>query len=281
MWKSIRRGWLIRSILPAVLVLIVFFRADSAFYAPTRGHPIPPIASTHRVDEIRIPVEQERISAWVLEPLVEEASGTVVFCHGNAGNLENHVGFVDFLPEFGYRVLLFDYRGYGDSSPRTPTRESTLADTRAALAFVESRWGKPFLMGHSLGACLAIVAAGEAPQSTRAVVASAPFTAYRAEARAALRGNPITWLFAWPLSFAISGGHDPIDFVARISPTPLLLIHCEKDEIVPSRMSRELHAAARDPKNLLILKAGGHNDDWSALGEEYTRTVIEFLGKSR
>src|SRR5262245_44913316 len=209
-------------------VLARSVQGQSSFYWPKPGKPQPPTNETYSVISVTIPNQDAKLAAWILEPKSWNGKATVVYCHGNGGNMEHHVAFVDFLPSCGFRVLMFDYEGYGESSPNEPTRASTASDVNAAVDFATERWGKPWLMGQSLGAALAIATAGERPNDVLGVIAVAPFTSYRAVARAVLRRNLLTRALVLPSYVIVRGGQDPIDVVSNIAPCPLLLVHGEK-----------------------------------------------------
>jgi pimeloyl-ACP methyl ester carboxylesterase len=216
----------------------------------------------------------------VIEPAGRDPLGTVLFSHGNAGNLANHLPFAEFLPMQGYRLVLYDYRGYGASSDWSPSRASTIEDCHSALDAVLATYGKPWLYGHSLGSSISLTVAAERREDVRGVVAVAPFTAYRDVARAALGHPGLASPVVWPLGFLVSRGNDPIEAVEKISPTPILFVHGTGDRIVPSKMSEKLYAAAREPKEILLIPDVGHNDDWRAMGPEFVERVLRFLQHS-
>jgi fermentation-respiration switch protein FrsA (DUF1100 family) len=119
--------------------------------------------------------------------------------------------------------------------------------------------------------------AGDRPRDVRGVVAIAPFTSYRAVARAALRQSLVTRLLVLPSYAVVQNGHDPIDRVDRLAPTPILLVHGEKDELIPARMSKELFERAKYPKRLMLISDAGHNSGWKEMGPEYVELVTRFL----
>jgi alpha-beta hydrolase superfamily lysophospholipase len=254
--------------------------AQSSFYWPKPGTPRQPRSEDYSVHSVTIPNQDATLAGWVLEPKSADITGTVVYCHGNAGNMEHHVAFVDYLPRHGFRVLMFDYQGYGESTPNHPTRASTASDVNAAVDFAIARWGRSWLMGQSLGASLAISTAGERARDLQGIVAVAPFTSYRAMARAVLRRSILTRALVLPSYVIVRGGHDPIDVVGNIAPTPILLVHGERDELIPPRMSRELFEKARSPKDLLFVPDAAHNSTWREMGPVYVDKVIDFLTRT-
>ncbi len=268
---------MIRLLIYGLGALFLYGYANRAFYVPSHQKPIPPSDPTLKIEPVRIPNGGSELSAWIFEPVDATPELTVVFCHGNAGNLENHTGFVTFLPHQGFRVLLFDYQGYGESTGGPPTRTSTYSDVLAAIDYASARWGKPWLMGHSLGASLAIVAAAERKDFLQGVVAMAPFSAYRAAARAVIGGNLVTYTLFWPFGFFVKRGLDPIDSVGKISPLPLLLVHGKDDELIPPRMSQDLFEKAGNPKQLLLVPGMSHNETLESAGGKYVSQVTTFM----
>lgn len=274
---SARRCWYVAIAAQLLLVLQTTVHAQSFFYYPKRDAPNAPMSSTYSVIPVSISNGDDDLAGWVFEPKTSKPEGTIVFSHGNAGNMEDHVSFVDFLPRHAYRVLMYDYRGYGESTPLEPTRESTASDLNAVIDFAGEQWGKPWLMGHSLGASLTIAVAGQRSTDVKGVIAVASFTSYGAVARANLRKSLLSRALVLPSYVVVPRAHEPIDAVGQIAPTPLLLVHAEDDTIIPPRMSRELFEKAREPRHLLMVPNAGHNSSWSEMGDEYVATVLSFL----
>lgn len=260
-----------------MFVLGGFMFADRAFYMPGKSKPTPPLLEGVSIEETLIPIGSESLHTWVLEPAEGEVRGTVLYSHGNAGTIENHLGFIDFLPRRGWRLVLYDYRGYGASTGGPPTRGKTIEDVHAALDWSLDRYGPTWLVGQSLGASLSVWVGGERSADIEGVVAIASFTSHRAIARDTLGGTFILYPLKWPLSFFVSSGGDPIDRVADISPKPLLLVHGEADNLIPPRMSEELYEVAREPKRIRTIPRMGHNDDWRRSDPSFVSTILEFL----
>jgi uncharacterized protein len=209
-------------------------------------------------------------------PAKGPAKGTVIHFHGNFGNFSNHFPLVVFLPERGFNLLAFDYQGYG-ASQGSPSPKRTIEDGLASIRFVQSRSsGTPvFLLGQSLGGAIATVVAARAPE-VRAVILEAPFTSYRAMGRTVMSRRVWTWPLVALAPF-LSRRYDPIDAVAAIAPRPLLIIHGEKDAIVPVSMSKKMFAAAREPKTLWTVPEAGHLEMRRRVREEYEKRVTRFF----
>lgn len=212
-------------------------------------------------------------------PCDGKPKGVIVHFHGNYGNLSNHFPLALFLTKKGYDVLAFDYEGYG-ASEGNPTPKHLIDDGRAAVRYAYAARRDPTrnvaVFGQSLGGAVAIVVAAQEPEVKAAVIESA-FAGYREMARAALRRSWITWPASFVIPIFVRTAYDPIRYVAKISPRPLLLIHGDADEVVPTSMSRELFKAAGDPKTLWIVPDAGHLLAYRAASDQYTTNVATFF----
>lgn len=220
-----------------------------------------------------------RLHGWFL-PAVGEAQGTLLFLHGNAENVSTHIGNVAWLPSQRINVLLFDYRGYGLSAGE-PSLAGLHKDVEAALAAVFALDGidpdRIALFGQSLGGSIAITALAASPfrHRVRALIVEGAFSGYRQIARDVLAGWWLTWPLQWPLALAIDNAYSPLQAIATIAPTPVLIIHGEADGIVPPRHAQALYAAAQEPKALWLVAGAGHV---SALRQpEVRRGFVRYL----
>ena len=183
--------------------------------------------------------------------------GTVYFLHGNAENISTHVRNIAWLPEYGYEVFLIDYRGFG-LSRGSPDLRGALEDIRTGFRYLlernASRELPVYLLGQSLGASMALYFAATDPQARQnldAVISDAAFARYGEIARHVAAQSWLTWALQYPASWSMIRGYDPIDFVADISPVPLLLIHSKDDPVIPFAYSQQLYQAAMPPKAFL------------------------------
>ncbi len=203
------------------------------------------------------------LHGWFLPAKTRPARASVLFLHGNAQNISTHIASVYWLPDAGFNVFLFDYRGYGYSGG-TPDLEGVQRDFRAALARLRNMEGvdakRIFIFGQSLGAAIAITGLADLPEreGIQALITEGAFTGYRDIAREALAGFWLTWPFQWPLSFLITDCCRPADAIAGISPIPVLIVHSRDDRIIPFHHAIELYTAARDPKRLWLFNGYPH-----------------------
>lgn len=201
-----------------------------------------------------------------------EAKGTVVHMHGNAQNMTAHWQYAGWIPDHGYNLLTFDYRGYGQSHG-APEPRGVFEDSVAALDYLRSRADidteRLFVFGQSLGGMLAIAAAGASQQGVRAVLAEAPFHCYTSIADDMMPEAELV----------LDDSYCATTYVADLAPIPLLLMHGTKDKIVPHSHSVMLLSEAGEPKRLETIEGGEHNDAMASHvhGTTYQDMMIEFF----
>lgn len=252
-----------RRLLCTVFLSLALAGCTSVFFVPSQRIPHTPAAAGLRYEDLWLTSsDATRLNAWYL-PAAGYPLGTVLFLHGNAGNMASHLGAVAWLPAWGFAVLLLDYRGYGLSGGSVDL-EGALRDVDAALDHLVARTGAApraiTVFGQSLGGALALISSARSRHrdSIRAVVADSAFSDFRGIAREKLRA--VWWLrpFAVPLSWTINGRHRPTQAISALTPIPVLLMHGEADVIVPVSHAHTLFAAAGEPKGLWLFPGSAH-----------------------
>jgi dipeptidyl aminopeptidase/acylaminoacyl peptidase len=185
-----------------------------------------------------------------------------------------------------YNILQFDFRGHGNSDD-APITLGTLErrDVAAAVRFLEGRgYGPVALMGISMGASVAIMAAPDVPVA--AVVADAPYAELENPIANRLREGryPLARLGARLVVAAASVRartwlRSPIQRVAHIAPRGLLIIAPREDRLIDFTQSQRLFEAAHEPKELMVVDGAAHSDAHTVGGAEYERRVLAFLGR--
>jgi uncharacterized protein len=219
-------------------------------YIPDRNRPSVATVGLAGVRDIFITTSDGlRLLAWYAPP---HPGGTVIaYFHGNGGHIGYRAERLKRLVRAGFGALFLEYRGYG-GNPGTPTQDGLFADARAALDFLANqgiRAERTVLYGESLGSGVAVQMASERPVA--AVVLEAPYDSVAAVARRHYAFVPVNLMLK-----------DRFDSIARISAVqaPILLMHGERDTIVPVEAGRRLFAAANEPKEIWTAPDGGHND---------------------
>lgn len=205
------------------------------------------------------------LRGWQCKTSVER-KGTVVYLHGIADNRGSSIGAIDRLLPLGFDVVAYDARAHGDSGGEHSTYGFyEKHDLQRVLD--EAGIEHAIVIGHSLGAAIALQAAAIDPR-IRAVVAASTFSDLRTVATERAFYFP-AWSIEPAFRRAESIGKFAVDEVspvlaaARIT-VPVLLIHGEKDQDTNKAHSDRVFAALRGPKELLIVKDAGHNDVMSS-----------------
>jgi fermentation-respiration switch protein FrsA (DUF1100 family) len=204
-----------------------------------------------------------RLHAWWIEPA--GARVATLFLHGNAGNITHRVRHIREITAAGSAVLMLDYRGYGKSEGR-PTERGLYADAEAGYEYLR-KLGRPIVAhGESLGTAVAVDLAARRPCA--GVILEAPFTSARAMAARVLPVIGPLLIFSY----------DSRSKIQRVN-APLLIVHGDRDSIVPIELGRALFESAREPKTFWSVPGGDHNDLVEAAGPRYRERLREFYQK--
>ncbi len=192
----------------------------------------------------------ERLIAWIVPPRADKP--VLLYFHGNAGNLARagRAGRLRALTEDGTGLFAVSYRGYGGSTG-SPSEEGLLQDARAAYASAADRFGTGRLVGYgeSLGTGVVLKLAAEVP--LRAVVLEAPYLSIAAVAQERYPYAPVGWF--------MKDQFRSDEIIGRLQ-APLLVMHGERDKIIPFAQGKALYALANPPKRFLRFPDGGHQD---------------------
>lgn len=206
-----------------------------------------------------------RIHAWWAPAW--HATGALLYCHGNAGNLSHRIGNIIRLSTMlGQSVLIFDYPGYGKSDG-SPSEEGCYAAARAAYDWLAETKQMPpeqiVLFGKSLGGGVATELALRRPH--RALVLVKTFTSIPNMARR-------SWL-TFASASLVANEFDNLAKIRRC-PSPVYIAHGDRDEVIPFAQATQLYAAAPSPKRFFLLKGSGHNDPLPA---DFLADLASFL----
>jgi fermentation-respiration switch protein FrsA (DUF1100 family) len=194
---------------------------------------------------------------------------TLLWFHGNGGNISHRLDNLRHLHDLvGVGVLMFDYRGYGESDG-SPSEAGLYADARGALAYLRRRSDvdskRIVYFGQSLGSAVAVDLATNEPP--RGLILETPFTSVREMATRMLPG---------PLTAIVPSMFDNLMKIPSIG-APKLFIHGDHDEIVPYEQGRRLYEAAQPSKAFFTIRGARHNDTYVVGGENYFRHIEKFL----
>lgn len=241
---------------------------NSLLYFPSRAQGDTPAAAGLAYEDLEVSTEDgERLHAWWI-PARAPSAGHVLLCHGNAGNVAGRVIHAKLLVDAGLDVLLFDYRGYGRSSG-APDEEGTYRDARAARVALLGRPGadasRLIYLGESLGGAVALALALEAPP--RGLVLQSAFSSVRDMGRLHYPMVP---------AVLVPDAYPSLRRIRELK-APLLVLHGDRDDIVPLSQGQALFAAAPEPKRMHVFPQLGHNDLVVLAGAAYTKTIADWV----
>lgn len=234
----------------SVLALLYVFQRALIYY-PNDYNPHLEAYNLPAMREVRVPTADGlSLRAWWAAPAGDGAP-VVLYLHGNAGGLGARAEKIRPFLERGFGVLLLAWRGFSGNAG-SPDEEGLYEDGRAALAFLQEQGIAPArlaIYGESLGSAVAVQLAVESAPG--AIMLEAAFTSMVDAARAHYPIFPVAWLLK-----------DRYESAAKIGAVraPVLVLHGERDRVVPVRLGRALFAAAREPKQARFYPAAGHND---------------------
>lgn len=208
-----------------------------------------------------------KLFGWYVESAATNA--VLLWCHGNAGNIINRLENLRELYRIGLSVFLFDYRGYGRSQGR-PSEEGLYLDAVGAYDYLtRTRMIRPeriVFFGRSLGAAVAGELATQQPAA--GLILESPFPSVEAVTKFHYGGLPLHWLLG--AEFRL------IDRLPQLS-LPKLIIHGDRDDIIPIEIGRRVYDAAKPPKEWYVIHGADHNNTYQVGGTAYFRRIAEFI----
>jgi uncharacterized protein len=246
------------------LVALLYFGQRALQYFPERFRTAPAAAGMPEAEEVVLDTSDgERVIVWHVPPRGQKP--VVLYFHGNGASLRWRVDRFRTLTSDGTGLVALSYRGYGGSSG-SPTEPGLLNDASAAYAFALTRYApaRIVLWGESLGSGVAVALAAEKPVGH--VVLESPFTSAVDVAAGRYWFVPVRLLMK-----------DQFRSDLRIGKVtaPVLVLHGERDRIVPIVLGERLYAMINAPKRFVRFPDAGHND----IGARAVAAAREFLGE--
>lgn len=266
----------VKSILWVFIACLVFFwlfypRIENSFvFHPDKSFRVCPAQLGLFAQNIHFQARDGvRLHGWFFKG--RKKGPVMLFCHGNAGNISHRLENIKAILKHGFSVFIFDYRGYGKSAGN-PSEQGIYSDGLAAYDYLVNEQHisleRIVLFGRSLGAAVATHIALH--QKACLLVLESGFTSTKDMAKTM---GP----FALLSPFLPAHYHN----LAKVPhiPIPKLIIHGNRDEIIPFSMGKRLYEAAAGPKTFYPLSGAGHNDTWIVGGNRYFQTLEDFAGR--
>ncbi len=252
-----------------VLILVfLYFRyfERKNLYFPLRTIEATPEALGLDYEEVTITAEDGiQISGWFIPARTPRA--TLIFCHGNGGNISHRLEKIKMFNDLSLDVLIFDYRGYGMSKGR-PSEKGVYLDAEAVYNYLINKKKilpqKIIVYGESLGGAVAIDLAGK--HELRGIIIEGTFTSVRDMAKKFLPFIP---------TFIYASRFDSLEKIRNVK-SPKLIFHSTDDEIIPFEMGEKLFHAASKPKEFVEIR-GGHNEAFINSRDVFVKEIDEFV----
>ncbi|MFH1753223.1 MAG: alpha/beta hydrolase, partial [Candidatus Omnitrophota bacterium] len=245
-----------------------YFEKKSIYY-PTRIIEYTPKAVGLQYEDIYFSTKDGlRLNGWFIP--AKDAKITILFSHGNAGNISHRVRIAKVLNTLGANLFIYDYRGYGKSQGR-PSEKGFYIDARSAYDYLRGRGDvdkkKIVIYGKSIGANVSIYLASKVEAA--ALISESGFSSAADMGERIFPFLPVKWL--------LTIKYDAVSKIENIS-IPKFIIHSKDDEIVPYDLGKKLYEAAPEPKEFYEMR-GGHNEAVFIDTDEFVSRIDDFLSR--
>jgi fermentation-respiration switch protein FrsA (DUF1100 family) len=236
-------------------------------FQPTRELPYNPRDIGLEYEKVQLKTSDNLIlSAWYIP--AKNARFTLLFCHGNGGNMAHRLESINIFNELDINCLIFDYRGYGTSDGK-PNEDGLYIDAQTAYDWlINEKKISPeniIIYGQSLGGSVAAYLASNV--KAKGLIIESCFTSYTDIAKKYYPYMPIKLLAKY--------GFKTNDYLKKVN-CPVLIIHSRNDELIPFEFGLRLYAAAKEPKEFIEI-SGGHNDGFLCSGQIYREGLSNWL----
>ena len=268
---------LLRALLAGIAALYLLI-VGTLWYAQTKilFHPssmvnATPAGSGVKFMEVMLPLQGDHLSGWWV-PSEDPGARTLLYFHGNAGNVGVNVDQVLRLRSTGLNVFIIDYRGYGHSTGGPPREKLAYQDAERAWNYLVAERNIPpahiALYGHSLGGAVAIDLASKHPDAG-ALITEGTLTSIADRADG-------TYAAYLPVRLIVTERFDSLSKIRSIH-LPKLILHGASDTMAPPVMAQRLYDAAPDPRQIALIPGGGHEDSAVANPAAYFGALNAFL----
>lgn len=251
----------------ALLLGAMYLFQDRLIFLPSSELIVTPRQAGLQAEDIWIDTNDgERLHGWFF--LNEEAEYVVVMSHGNAGNISGRIDIAKLLNGVGVSILLYDYRGYGQSSGK-PSEEGVYIDVESVVNYLKAEKGfserQMIMYGRSMGGAVASYAATKFDVS--GLVLDSAFKNLKAMVKDLYPFVPSSLArFKLPTE----------EFLKEVSGIPVMIMHSPNDSIVGFSHGQHLYRIAKKPKRFVELR-GGHNENFHVSTDIHNQEWRDFL----
>ena len=231
-----------------VMIIFIYFYQRNLLYHPSENN-YQNDKTQFNYDEIFIKVdEQIQLKSWIIKKDFKKFKTLVIF-HGNAGHLSNRIYKLNELYKLDINILLISWRGFSGNKG-SPTENNLYTDAKAAIKWLNEEGvsnNQIILYGESLGSGVAVEVGKE--NNFNSIILESPFTSIENSAK-------IYYPYL-PVKLILKDRYDSISKIKMIN-IPILVMHGEKDDVVPFSMGKELFEKANNPKQSYFTTEDDH-----------------------
>lgn len=253
----------------ALSIYIYFMQSALIFYPNMPGRKLVSTPENIGLDYQNIEFITEdniKLHGWFIPS--KKAKATVLFFHGNAGNISHRLDSIEIFHRLELNVFIIDYRGYGQSEGKI-SEKGSYRDAEAAWRYLSNTQGTKgeqiIIFGRSLGASIASWLASK--HTPAALIIESAFSSVPSMGQRLYPFLPIRWLSRYQ--------YNTKHYVENIA-CPVMVAHSKNDEIIPYEEGREIFKSATEPKHFLEMH-GGHNDGFLVSGTSYIEGLRSFI----
>lgn len=250
-----------------LLLLFMYLFQSKLIFLPSSDLVITPQRAGLQAEDVWIETDdEEQLHGWYFPS--DSTEYVVVLSHGNAGNISNRIDIAKFLQEAGFSALIYDYRGYGQSSG-TPSEEGLYRDIEAVVQYLKTEKGysenQMIMYGRSMGGAVASYATTKF--NVGGLVLDSAFKNLK---------TMVSDLYPFVPAFLASYEFPAEQYLQQLSGIPVMIMHSPNDSIVDISHGKSLYGVAKEPKTFVELR-GGHNDNFHASVDIHSQSWREFL----
>ncbi len=202
--------------------------------------------------------DQIKIHAWHIP--ASQAEKTILFMHGNAGNISHRLETIQIYNQLGFNILIFDYRGYGESGGK-PSERGTYLDAISAWDYLikekNVRAENIIVVGRSLGG-------GVASELAKNVTPAMLILESTFSSMSDISKEHYPFM---PTNLIVKHKYNTVNKLKEIS-CPIVVVHSKDDELIPFSHGQLIYDYANSPKYFIELR-GGHGNGFMLSKHEY------------
>ena len=248
-----------------VIIFVYFYQRNLLYHPSENNYQNDTIQFNHQ--EIFIKVNDEiKLKSWIINKDLKNFK-TLVFFHGNAGDLSNRIYKLNELDKLNINILLISWRGFSGNEGY-PTEKNLYEDAEAAIKWLNKKKvsnSQIILYGESLGTGVAVEIASK--NNFNSIILESPFTSIENSAK-------IYYPYL-PVSFLLKDRYDSISKIKKIN-SPILIMHGRTDDIVPFFMGKKLFEKANSPKDSYFTDIDDHMMEFNS---QLLNKIKDFITK--